>query len=245
MIIFKSIFTSLLFVTSDIINIKSWKIIIFYIPISGYACILTKFKHGYVCVINSTHCENHYVKLPQNYNEFFVTSSTHGGLRFKTVQGSFNSNKSMKIPYSFANESLKSTTNKIDLSNIQIDFGFKPNPTHIFINEKEKFQKWQGFGGAFTGSSVYNLNVMEQNMRKCILKLFFSPSEGLGYTFIRWPIGSSDFDIEPWEYNETPENDINLTNFTKLHESDILKVCFYLNSKYFLVIIRLNIKINL
>lgn len=32
-----------------------------------------------------------------------------------------------------------------------------------------------------------------------------------------------DFDLEPWTYNQIPENDVNLSNFTELHAKDVLR----------------------
>lgn len=112
----------------------------------------------------------------------------------------------------------------IDLDFISLSFDFKEEITSIVINEQIKYQKWKGFGGSITGSVAFNLNSIDLNLRKCIYKLFFSPTEGLGYTFLKWPIGGTDFDLTHWMYNELPENDVHLTNFTELHESDKLKV---------------------
>lgn len=41
---------------------------------------------------------------------------------------------------------------------------------------------------------------------------------------LRLTIGGSDFDFEPWAYNEFPENDASLSNFTKLDPRDARKV---------------------
>lgn len=37
-------------------------------------------------------------------------------------------------------------------------------------------------------------------------------------------IGGSDFDLEPWAYNEWPRNDLKLTNFTELDARDLQKI---------------------
>lgn len=41
---------------------------------------------------------------------------------------------------------------------------------------------------------------------------------------INFPIGGSDFDTEPWAYNEEPQNDLELSSFNKLDPRDELKV---------------------
>lgn len=53
---------------------------------------------------------------------------------------------------------------------------------------------------------------------------YFSSAKGIGYTLLRIPIGGSDFDLDPWAYNEYPENDLYLTNFTTLDHRDLLIV---------------------
>lgn len=54
----------------------------------------------------------------------------------------------------------------------------------------------------------------------------------------RIPIGSSDFDLAPWAYNERPVNDMNLSNFTRLDKrdeqrvSDFMKYTLWKSSLY-------------
>lgn len=49
-------------------------------------------------------------------------------------------------------------------------------------------------------------------------------SEGIGYNSIRMSIGGSDFDLQPWAYNEEPRNDPLLSNFTTLDARDLQKI---------------------
>lgn len=48
---------------------------------------------------------------------------------------------------------------------------------------------------------------------------------------MRVTIGGSDFDLEPWAYNESPTHDVGLSNFTELDERD-LKIVNIKNSLY-------------
>lgn len=48
--------------------------------------------------------------------------------------------------------------------------------------------------------------------------------EGIAFNLMRTSIGGCDFDLAPWAYNELPENDALLTNFTKLDPRDVVKV---------------------
>ncbi|XP_055318433.1 lysosomal acid glucosylceramidase-like [Sitodiplosis mosellana] len=59
-------------------------------------------------------------------------------------------------------------------------------------------------------------------MRKCLFTSYFSQSVGAGYTYLRVPIGGTDFDpFTPWAYNEYPQNDAKLSNFTQLDSRDV------------------------
>lgn len=48
---------------------------------------------------------------------------------------------------------------------------------------------------------------------------------------LRLPIGGCDYDLEPWAYNEYPENDLYLVNFTKLDNRD-LKIINHIKQIY-------------
>lgn len=67
-------------------------------------------------------------------------------------------------------------------------------------------------------------NRIDPNLKKSILESYFSKEKGLGFTFLRTSIGGCDFDLQPWAYNELPEHDASLTNFTQLDKRDLLKI---------------------
>ncbi len=60
-----------------------------------------------------------------------------------------------------------------------------------------------GFGVAITGSSCYNLNLMEKSERTEFLKSIYS-KEGLGLNVGRISIGSSDYSAEVYSYDDVP-----------------------------------------
>lgn len=100
----------------------------------------------------------------------------------------------------------------------------------VKVDSSIKYQKILGFGGALTGSVAYLLNRIDPGLKQNILESYFSKSTGLGFTFLRTSIGGCDFDLEPWAYNELPEHDVSLSNFTKLDDRDLLKVCRWFGS---------------
>lgn len=62
---------------------------------------------------------------------------------------------------------------------------------------------------------------LSSNLQRCLFRSYFSHSDGMAYSYLRIPIGGSDFDFTPWAYNEYPENDAKLSNFTKLDPRDL------------------------
>lgn len=97
---------------------------------------------------------------------------------------------------------------------------FKYNPTAesrvLNVYTDLQFQKIMGFGGAFTEASAANYALMSDETKKEFLDLLFDKDEGLGYTFCRGCINSSDFAKEP--YNFIDENDKTLETFDISHD---------------------------
>ncbi|GIM50811.1 glycoside hydrolase family 30 protein [Capnocytophaga stomatis] len=75
---------------------------------------------------------------------------------------------------------------------------------NITLNPSKKHQTVYGFGSAITGSTCYNLLKMNTEDRKSFLKETFSVSEGLGQSYIRVPIGCSDFSLSEYTCCDTP-----------------------------------------
>jgi glucosylceramidase len=86
------------------------------------------------------------------------------------------------------------------------DFSSKSNmsPTTIKLNPAERFQTMDGFGAAITGSTAFNLMKMTKENRTKFLKETFSPTEGMGQSYVRISIGCSDFSLSEYSLCETP-----------------------------------------
>ncbi|MDD4158181.1 MAG: glycoside hydrolase family 30 beta sandwich domain-containing protein [Proteiniphilum sp.] len=86
------------------------------------------------------------------------------------------------------------------------DFSNKSNmsPTTIRLEPTKQYQTMDGFGAAVTGSSSYNLMQMKKEERTKFLKETFSPSEGMGQSYIRISIGCSDFSLSEYSLCDTP-----------------------------------------
>ncbi|MDR2065703.1 MAG: glucosylceramidase [Prevotellaceae bacterium] len=87
-----------------------------------------------------------------------------------------------------------------DFEKLTTDFSSKPNmsPATINIDTAIRYQTIDGFGAALTGSSCYNLLKMPEDKRIKFLKDVFSPTEGMGYSYIRISIGCSDFSLSEY-----------------------------------------------
>lgn len=98
----------------------------------------------------------------------------------------------------------------------------KSSKIWLEVDPSVRYQKMRGFGGGYTGSVVEIIDKLPPNVRKCLYKSYFSRDFGMGYEYLRVPIGGCDFDPSgPWAYNEYPENDAKLTNFTRLDPRDV------------------------
>ena len=61
------------------------------------------------------------------------------------------------------------------------------------LNPNVRYQTFDGFGAAITGAAAFNLMQMPAERRQKLLVETFSPDKGMGYGYVRVPIGGSDF----------------------------------------------------
>ncbi len=85
-------------------------------------------------------------------------------------------------------------------------FSTKSNmsPTTIKLVPATRYQTMDGFGAAVTGSTAFNLMKMTQENRTKFLKETFSPTEGMGQSYVRISIGCSDFSLSEYSLCDTP-----------------------------------------
>lgn len=94
----------------------------------------------------------------------------------------------------------------LDLSESWVDFnqGNKGSDAVLSLNPAEKFQSIDGFGAAITGATAYNLLKMDSVDRQNFLKTTFSATEGYGMSYVRIPIGASDFSLSDYTCCDKP-----------------------------------------
>jgi glucosylceramidase len=94
--------------------------------------------------------------------------------------------------------------------------------TTITVEPSETYQRMIGFGGALTDSSASVLYELSPAARAQAMRSLFSRSGGIGVSFLRQPIGSSDFTAasQHYTYDDVPagETDFGLRHFTIAHD---------------------------
>lgn len=86
----------------------------------------------------------------------------------------------------------------------------------IDVNDMARFQPIEGFGVALTGGSAELLMKMDPARREALLKeLFTRNGDGIGISYLRVSIGSSDMNDHAFSYDDMPagETDVDLKHF--------------------------------
>jgi len=87
----------------------------------------------------------------------------------------------------------------------------------IMIDPSKTFQTITGFGGALTDASAETFYKLNKNLQNEILKAYFDPDSGIGYTICRTHINSCDFSSDSYAYDSV-KNDTSLSQFTIEHD---------------------------
>jgi glucosylceramidase len=87
----------------------------------------------------------------------------------------------------------------------------------IYVDPTQRFQDVLGFGAALTDASCYLLHRMEAGQRGALLAECFG-AEGLRFSIARTCIGSSDYSLSAYSYDDTQAPDLQLQSFTIDHD---------------------------
>ena len=96
-----------------------------------------------------------------------------------------------------------------------------PTGQTITVDPSQTFQTMDGFGAALTDSSAALLYRLPQAQRDQVMASIFSPTQGIGMSVLRQPIGASDFVDGPhYTYNDLPsgQTDLEQTRFSIAHD---------------------------
>jgi glucosylceramidase len=92
----------------------------------------------------------------------------------------------------------------------------------VAVNDTQSYQQISGFGAAMTDSSAWLIeHALGPSQRAALLSKLFAPS-GLHLSFLRVPIGASDFTVggRPYTYDDVPSggSDSALRRFSVAHD---------------------------
>jgi glucosylceramidase len=99
--------------------------------------------------------------------------------------------------------------------------GSSPDPT-IVVDPATRYQSIDGFGASITDSAAAVLYRLDPAARDAAMRSLFDPRVGIGVSFLRQPVGSSDFTAEPrhYTYDDVPagQTDFGLKHFSIAHD---------------------------
>mmetsp|Transcript_102789 Transcript_102789/g.297159 ORF Transcript_102789/g.297159 Transcript_102789/m.297159 type:complete len:590 (+) Transcript_102789:100-1869(+) len=88
------------------------------------------------------------------------------------------------------------------------------DPSVFVFPNAQAGKPWIGFGGSFTESATHSLRQLGQERWNEVVKAYFDPEHGLGYTIGRVHIGSCDFSLSSWTCGDLKEGDHELEDFS-------------------------------
>jgi len=87
---------------------------------------------------------------------------------------------------------------------------------YVFVDRAKQFQTLLGIGGALTDASAETYAKLPEAKRRELLRAYFDPRDGIGYTLARTNIHSCDFSSDSYTY--TAEGDRELKTFSLAHD---------------------------
>ncbi|WP_028612328.1 glycoside hydrolase family 30 protein [Paenibacillus harenae] len=117
------------------------------------------------------------------------------------------------------------TPDKSRLLERQADLSFGPggsdNETAVDIDEAQAYQTMDGFGASMTDASAWLIaNRLAPERRDELMAKLFDRTEGIGISYLRVPMGASDFSLSHYSYDDLPagESDPELKRFSIKHD---------------------------
>ncbi|MFD0528172.1 ricin-type beta-trefoil lectin domain protein [Kitasatospora arboriphila] len=98
----------------------------------------------------------------------------------------------------------------------------------ISVDESTRYQQFTGGGASFTDTAAWLMNssgALSAATRDATMRKLFSPTEGIGLSFLRNPMGSSDLARYGYTYDDQPAGSVDpaLNGFTIGHDlADVL-----------------------
>lgn len=108
---------------------------------------------------------------------------------------------------------------------VKLTSGGESQDGDIVLDETTKYQQMDGFGASMTDSSAYLIaSAMTEQQRETLMKQLFDHEQGIGISYMRIPLGASDFARTLYSYDEMPagQTDPQLANFSIDHDKEFL-----------------------
>lgn len=95
------------------------------------------------------------------------------------------------------------------------------NSLSLTIDPTKRFQTMDGFGAAMTESSAVLIQNLSAEAKEDVMNALFS-NTGIEMSFVRIPMGASDFALSNYSYNDIPVNqtDLNMEQFSLSRDLD-------------------------
>ncbi|XP_063231470.1 putative glucosylceramidase 4 [Bacillus rossius redtenbacheri] len=165
---------------------------------AAQGCVARDYGYGsIVCVCNSTYCDL--------VEETSGDEMTNGNARHYVTSKAGMRLHAMTMKFSNSSDDSKPAAFKVDRS--------------------KKYQKMYGFGGAITDAAGLNTFSLSSKAADNLIRAYFQKG-GIGYTFIRVPVGGTDFSTHNYEYTDDYPNDTSLKHFNLSMEDYSYKIPF-------------------
>ncbi|GLX67432.1 glycoside hydrolase family 30 protein [Paenibacillus glycanilyticus] len=95
----------------------------------------------------------------------------------------------------------------------------------VTIDDQKVYQQMDGFGASLTDSSAWLIaNKMNDAQRGDLMGKLFDHEQGIGISYLRVPLGASDFAVENYSFDDMPagESDPELKNFSLGHDKEYI-----------------------
>ncbi|KAL4158475.1 hypothetical protein PRNP1_004251 [Phytophthora ramorum] len=100
---------------------------------------------------------------------------------------------------------------RLTFSTVELETGAN-DAADFVIDTTTTYQSIIGFGGAFTDAAAINVYLLDSGLQDILVDAYFG-DDGLQYTIGRVPIGSTDFSLTIYSYNNV-EGDLAMENFS-------------------------------
>ena len=135
-------------------------------------------------------------------------------LSLLAAAATFGQQKNVTVYTTAANTQLRLTANgNLSFSPFRQPFETEP---FVLVDASVAFQPIVGFGGALTDASAETFAKLPKEKQQELLKAYYDPADGIGYTLARTNIQSCDFSSGTYSY--VGDNDPQLNTFSVDHD---------------------------